>query len=68
MLGLLTSMGIQARNTIIDHVWDSSFESLTNIVDVYIRYLRKKIDTGFSKKLIHTVRGMGYILKEDDEG
>jgi len=59
---------IQTRDMIIDHVWDSTFESMTNIVDVYIRYLRKKIETGFSKKLIHTVRGSGYVLKEDHEG
>jgi len=58
---------ILTRDEIIDHVWDSSFESMTNIVDVYIRYLRQKIDTGFSKKLIHTVRGIGYCLKEEVE-
>jgi len=58
---------ILTRDTIIDHVWDSTFESVTNIVDVYIRYLRRKMDTEFSQKLIHTVRGVGYMLKEDYE-
>lgn len=58
---------ILTRDTIIDHVWDSTFESMTNIVDVYIRYLRRKMDTGFSPKLIHTIRGIGYMLKEDYE-
>jgi len=59
---------ILTRDVIIDHVWDCTFESMTNIVDVYIRYLRRKVDTGFMQKLIHTVRGIGYILKEDNEG
>jgi len=58
---------ILTRDIIIDHVWDSTFESMTNIVDVYIRYLRKKIDTEFSRKLIHTIRGTGYVLKEGHE-
>ena len=58
---------ILSRETIIDHVWDSSFEGITNIVDVYIRYLRRKIDTNFSPKLIHTIRGIGYTLSEDYE-
>lgn len=58
---------ILTRDIIIDHVWDSTFEGMTTIVDVYIRYLRRKIDTGFSQKLIHTVRGIGYILKENYE-
>lgn len=58
---------VLTRDMIIDHVWDSTFESMTNIVDVYIRYLRRKMDTGFSPKLIHTIRGIGYMLKEDYE-
>lgn len=58
---------VLTRDMIIDHVWDSTFESMTNIVDVYIRYLRRKMDTGFSQKLIHTIRGIGYMLKEDYE-
>ena len=47
---------------IIEHVWDQSFEGLTNIVDVYIRQLRKKIDESHNLKLIRTVRGVGYSI------
>ena len=50
------------RNMIVEHVWNLSFDTGTNIVDVYINYLRKKIDEGFTPKLIHTVRGVGYEL------
>jgi DNA-binding response OmpR family regulator len=50
------------RAMIIEHVWDSSFHTMTNVVDVYINYLRKKIDEGFEKRLIRTVRGVGYRL------
>jgi DNA-binding response OmpR family regulator len=58
---------VLSRETIIEHVWDSSFEGMPNIVDVYINYLRKKIDAGFSSKLIHTIRGAGYVLRAEDE-
>lgn len=51
------------RTMISEHVWDINFDTFTNVIDVYINYLRKKIDHGFKKKLIHTVRGRGYILK-----
>ncbi|MBI4974209.1 MAG: winged helix-turn-helix domain-containing protein, partial [Candidatus Omnitrophica bacterium] len=44
--------------------WDIDFDTFTNVIDVYINYLRNKIDLPFDKKLIHTVRGRGYILKE----
>lgn len=54
-----------SRAMIIEHVWDQSFDSFTNIVDVYIRYLRNKIDRDFEPKLIHTVRGVGYVLSEE---
>ena len=50
------------RAMIIEHVWNLSFDTCTNIVDVYINYLRRKVDNGFSKPLIHTVRGVGYEL------
>lgn len=50
------------RAMIIEHVWDLSFDTSTNVVDVYINYLRRKIDDGFEKKLIHTVRSVGYEL------
>jgi DNA-binding response OmpR family regulator len=51
------------RSMIVEHVWNLSFDTGTNIVDVYINYLRKKIDDGFSPKLIHTVRGVGYEMR-----
>ena len=49
---------------ISEHVWNEEFNSFSNIIDVHIRYLRKKIDDGSKHKLIHTIRGTGYILKE----
>ena len=54
-----------SRTMIIEHVWDQSFEGLTNIVDVYVRHLRGKIDDPFATKLIRTVRGVGYGLGEE---
>ncbi len=56
-----------SRTMIIEHVWDQSFQGLTNIVDVYVRHLRSKVDDLHSKKLIHTVRGAGYCLNDDAE-
>jgi DNA-binding response OmpR family regulator len=56
-----------SRTMIIEHVWDQSFEGLTNIVDVYVRHLRAKIDDPFPVKLIRTVRGVGYGLGERNE-
>lgn len=56
---------VLTRGQIADHVWNYSFDSGTNVVDVYIRYLRRKIDDGESLKLIQTIRGVGYILKEE---
>ncbi len=53
---------------IVEHVWNLSFDTGTNIVDVYINYLRKKVDDGFSAKLIHTVRGVGYEIRQPSEG
>jgi two-component system copper resistance phosphate regulon response regulator CusR len=58
---------IFSRTMIIEHVWDQSFEGLTNIVDVYVRHLRAKIDDPFPVKLIRTVRGVGYGLTVDGE-
>jgi two-component system copper resistance phosphate regulon response regulator CusR len=55
-----------SRTMIIEHVWDQSFEGLTNIVDVYVRHLRSKIDDPFPTKLIRTVRGVGYGLGESE--
>jgi DNA-binding response OmpR family regulator len=57
---------VVTRTMIADHVWDYTFDSFTNIIDVYVNYLRKKIDRGSEKKLIHTVRGVGYIFKEEE--
>ena len=57
---------VLTRTMIADHVWDYTFDSFTNIIDVYVNYLRKKIDRDAEKKLIHTVRGVGYILKEEE--
>jgi two-component system copper resistance phosphate regulon response regulator CusR len=55
------------RTMIIEHVWNLSFDTTTNVVDVYINYLRKKVDEGFSPRLIHTVRGVGYELSACSE-
>src|ERR1700733_7129002 len=52
------------RSMILEHVWDQSFEGVTNIVDVYVRHLRRKVDDPFQVKLIHTVRGVGYCVRE----
>jgi len=54
-----------SRTMIIEHVWDQSFEGLTNIVDVYVRHLRSKVDDPFPTKLIHTARGVGYCVSDD---
>lgn len=61
---LIRNQGIVlSRDKIEQHVWNYDYEGGSNVVDVYIRYLRKKIDDGFSPKLIHTLRGTGYVLK-----
>ena len=56
---------VLSREKIENHIWNFDYEGGTNVVDVYISYLRRKIDDGFDKKLIHTVRGRGYVLAED---
>jgi two-component system copper resistance phosphate regulon response regulator CusR len=56
---------VLSRTMIIEHVWDESFEGLTNIVDVYVRHLREKIDEPFPTRLIRTVRGVGYCIGEE---
>lgn len=58
---------VLSRTMIIEHVWDQSFQGLTNIVDVYIRHLRAKVDDGHAQKLIRTVRGAGYCLSDQPE-
>jgi len=54
---------VLSRNMIIEHVWDQSFDGITNIVDVYVRHLRSKVDDGHEFKMIRTVRGAGYIIR-----
>jgi two-component system copper resistance phosphate regulon response regulator CusR len=56
-----------SRTMIVEHVWDMDYDGLTNIVDVYIRHLRSKIDDRFSQKLIQTVRGIGYMIEAPDK-
>jgi heavy metal response regulator len=56
---------VLTRTMISEHVWDYHFDSLTNVVDVYVNYLRRKIDKDFEPKLIHTIRGVGYIMKRE---
>ncbi|HEY3278508.1 MAG TPA: heavy metal response regulator transcription factor [Syntrophorhabdaceae bacterium] len=58
---------VLTRTSIIDRVWNYDFDTETNVVDVYVNYLRRKVDTGRDVKLIHTVRGVGYVLKEGQE-
>jgi heavy metal response regulator len=57
---------VLSRTMIAEHVWDYSFDSTTNVIDVYVNYLRKKIDAGREPKLLHTVRGVGYVLRAGD--
>jgi heavy metal response regulator len=56
---------VLSRTIISEHIWDYNFDTGTNLIDVYVNHLRNKIDNGFEKKLIHTVRGVGYVLRED---
>lgn len=56
---------VLSRDRISHHIWNYDYEGGSNVVDVYIRYLRKKLDDGFEPKLIHTVRGAGYVLREE---
>ena len=57
---------VLSRDKLEQHIWNYDFTGGSNVIDVYIRYLRKKIDEGQEKKLIHTVRGAGYVLKEQE--
>ena len=56
---------VLSRDKLEQHVWNYDFTGGSNVIDVYIRYLRRKIDEGSEKKLIHTVRGAGYVLRDD---
>jgi DNA-binding response OmpR family regulator len=63
---LVTNAGrVLSRTMIIEHVWDESFQGLTNIVDVYVRHLRSKVDEDFPVKLLRTVRGVGYAISDE---
>lgn len=64
---LANARRVLSRTMIIEHVWDQSFHGLTNIVDVYVRHLRSKVDDPHRKKLIRTVRGAGYCLTGEDD-
>jgi len=65
---LLRNKGRTITQTmIIEHVWDMDFDGLSNVVNVYINHLREKIDKGFSRKYIHTVRGVGYKIDESPD-
>jgi DNA-binding response OmpR family regulator len=55
---------VLSRALIAQHVWGVSFDTFTNVIDVYVNYLRRKIDADFDLKLIHTVRGAGYVLRD----
>jgi DNA-binding response OmpR family regulator len=57
---------VLSRTILAEKVWDETFDAFTNVIDVYINYLRNKIDRGFSPKLIHTVRGTGYVLRRPE--
>jgi heavy metal response regulator len=57
---------VLSRALIAQHVWGVDFDTFTNVIDVYVNYLRKKIDSDFEPKLLHTVRGVGYVLKAPD--
>ena len=57
---------VLSREKIENHIWNYDYEGGTNVIDVYIRYLRKKIDDGFPTELIHTVRGTGYVIREEN--
>ena len=57
---------VLSRTMLLEHVWDVNYYPTTNVVDVHINRLRKKIDHGFDRPLIHTIRGVGYVLRENE--
>jgi two-component system, OmpR family, copper resistance phosphate regulon response regulator CusR len=67
MLSLLARRAgeVLSRNTIADEVWDMNFDSDTNVVDVHVRRLRSKLDDPYEKKIIQTVRGVGYVINNE---
>jgi DNA-binding response OmpR family regulator len=64
---MLNNNRVLSKSEIAEKVWDTTFDTGTNFIDVYISYLRKKVDKEFNRKLIHTKPGMGFILKEEHE-
>ena len=58
---------VLSETVIAEHVWDMNFDPATNVVSVYVHHLRQKVDKGFALKLIHTVRGAGYVMKAGDD-
>jgi DNA-binding response OmpR family regulator len=56
---------VLTRTIISEHIWNYNFDSGTNVVDVYVNHLRNKVDDGFDRKLLHTVRGVGYVMKDE---
>ena len=56
---------VLTRTMIAEHVWDYDFDTATNVIDVYVNFLRKKIDADRAVKLIHTIRGVGYVMQEN---
>jgi heavy metal response regulator len=56
---------VLSRTIISEHIWDYNFDTGTNLIDVYVNHLRNKIDSGFPRRLLHTVRGVGYVMKEE---
>jgi two-component system copper resistance phosphate regulon response regulator CusR len=57
---------VVTRTRIVEAVWEHDFETFSNVVEVYVRYLRQKVDEPFGKRLIHTVRGVGYVLRDEE--
>ena len=57
---------VLSRTVLSEKVWDETFDAFTNVIDVYVNYLRNKIDRNFPTKLIHTVRGAGYVLRRPE--
>ena len=57
---------VLSREQLLERVWGYEYLGETNVVDVYVRYLRTKIDESYPQKLLHTVRGVGYVIREDD--
>jgi heavy metal response regulator len=62
---MINANQVVTRTMISEHVWNDDFDSFSNVINVYVNYVRKKVDSDFEKKLIHSIRGTGYILKEE---